>query len=335
MLEQELKFDVEPAFALPDLRVFVPKGGRLVQGSEHLRSTYFDTADRALLRARMTLRHRTGSTDTGWQLKVPQEPFREEIRVDSDSEIIPDSLQELLLGVCHGQPLVQVASITTERSTTRLLDRKGAQLVEVDDDLVRATASGKAATVSSWREVEVELGEADLKLLHALGKQLRRAGAQPASAPSKLDRALPDEARCRSRGKQKPVAADVLAPYIAEQYRVMLAGDVALHRGDDAVIHKTRVATRKLRSTLRVFAPLLNRKQATALDRELRWARPYSARSAIGRCCVAGWTPCWTTSMTPCSSARSAPASTPNWCTSRPNTGNVCKVICRATGTCS
>jgi CHAD domain-containing protein len=52
---------------------------------------------------------------------------------------------------------------------------------------------------------------------------------------------------------------------------VILAGDLALRRGDDSVIHGTRVATRRLRSALRVFSPLFDHDRAAVLDAELRW----------------------------------------------------------------
>ncbi|MCW2522486.1 MAG: hypothetical protein JWO63_821 [Frankiales bacterium] len=268
-VERELKFDVKAGFVVPDVAGLLPAGGRTQTSSEHLRSDYFDTHDRALLRARMTLRRRTGTTDTGWQLKVPRDRFREEIRVDSTEEAVPDELRTLLTGIGRGQELTRIASVSTNRLVTRLLDAEGSTLAEIDDDTVHATAAGEAATASSWREVEVELGSDELELLYALGKQLRRAGARPSASASKLARALPAS---RDRPvKGKPRAGDVILAYLAEQQQVILAGDLALRRGDDSVIHHTRVASRRLRSTLRVFGPLVDPRRAAVLDGELRW----------------------------------------------------------------
>jgi CHAD domain-containing protein len=123
---------------------------------------------------------------------------------------------------------------------------------------------------TSWREVEVELGEDEVELLYALGKRLRRAGATSSAASSKLARALPPEPMSATR-KGKPTAADVLSPYLLEQQQAILAGDLALRRGDDVVIHKTRVATRRFRSALRVYCLMFDEAQAAALDGELRW----------------------------------------------------------------
>ena len=274
LIERELKFDVDAKFRLPDLADVLPSGGRLETVTEELRSDYFDTADHALLRAHMTLRRRTGSTDVGWQLKIPHEPFREEIRVDLDGESrdVPEELRRLLVGAVVGQPLHPVASVTTERSVTRLLDADGRRLAEIDDDTVHASASGESSvTASSWREVEVELGTDEVELLYALGKRLRRAGARPSASSSKLARALPAAAPRTGKHRGRPRAGDVLNDYLAEQQQVLLAGDLAIRRGDPSVVHKTRVATRRLRSTLRVFGPLYEPAAAAELDSELRW----------------------------------------------------------------
>lgn len=275
--ERELKFDVEPGFVVPDVASALPNVARTEKRTEHLRSEYFDTSDHALLRARMTLRRRTGTADNGWQLKVPAGKFREEVRLDVATESVPDELRTMLLGVGRGQPLVPVARVSTVRAVTRLLDAGGALLAEIDDDTVHASAAGTAATVTTWREVEVELGSGlgsglgsdEVELLYALGKALRRAGARPSVSRSKLARALDTERPHRSRKQLR--AGEVVAAYIAEQQRGILAGDLALRRGQDDVVHQTRVATRRLRSTMRVFGSFFDTDRAQHLDSELRW----------------------------------------------------------------
>ena len=271
-IERELKFDVDPDFALPDLIALLPHGARVDHGAEVLRSDYFDTESHDLLAAGMTLRRRSGTSDEGWQLKVPHPPFREEIRADGGAAEVPDALRRLVHGVTRGQQLRQIATLTTDRSVTRLLSAAGEQLAEIADDTVHAAAGGDSATISQWRELEVELGtEREPELLSTLGKRLRKAGARPSANGSKLARALPGTSQPpRATRQGKPRASDVLIDYIAEQEQAILAGDLALRRGDDSIIHKTRVATRRLRSTLRVFAPLLDRDRASALDGQLR-----------------------------------------------------------------
>jgi CHAD domain-containing protein len=60
-----------------------------------------------------------------------------------------------------------------------------------------------------------------------------------------------------------------MARYLTEQIDTIFEGDLALRRGSDP-IHDTRVAIRRLRSTLRVFAKLLDR-SVGRVDEELKW----------------------------------------------------------------
>jgi CHAD domain-containing protein len=260
-LEREDKFDVDAGFVVPDLQPASPLIVAVRFEQRELRSEYFDTADAVLLNARMTLRHRTGTHDAGWQLKVPHESGREEIRLADEGQSVPGELTDLLLGVRRGQPLAPVAILSTSRAVMQLLDEDGQVLAEVADDTVHAAGVGDTANLSSWRELEVELGSGDPKLLRAVGRRLVAAGAQPSASKSKLSRAVH-----RSWNPAGP-----LQHYLLEQQQAILAGDLALRRGDDSVIHQTRVATRRYRSMLRDFAPLLAGAATPALDGELRW----------------------------------------------------------------
>jgi CHAD domain-containing protein len=270
-VERELKFDVDPGFAVPDVSDLLPSGGTATAGHEQLRSDYYDTPELDLQAVHLTLRRRTGSTDNGWQLKVPDPPFRQEIRVDEVGDEVPAELADLLTGVTAGAPLQLIATLTTHRSTLELLDADGVKLAEIDDDTVHAVVPGDPESTVGWHEVEIELGGEDLDLLDRLGERLSDAGAWPAESPSKLGRALAAAGRLPTPAAEVRTAADVLAGYLAEQRRVIAAGDLALRRGDDSVIHKTRVATRRLRSTLRTFAVLVDEDRAAAADEELRW----------------------------------------------------------------
>ncbi len=278
-IERERKFEVGPTFRLPDLMDVVPPGSRTEESVQRLRSEYFDTADQALRRAGMTLRRRTGTDDVGWHLKLPHGEHREEVHFDLSNEV-PADVSDLLIGVTGGAPLVLVAELETERHVTRIIDGAGDPVADVDLDQVRATADpGGRAIASAWTELEVELGSPSVsdEQLVVLSRRLRDAGARPSRTTSKLARALGDAPPTKKRPKQQHKnhttgrAGAVLLPYLAEQHRVLLLGDVGLRRGDDAVIHRTRVATRRLRSTIRVFEPLFDADRSRALDAELRW----------------------------------------------------------------
>jgi CHAD domain-containing protein len=63
-----------------------------------------------------------------------------------------------------------------------------------------------------------------------------------------------------------------LADYFGAQIDQIEAGDTALRLGErEDTIHDTRVAIRRLRSTLRVFAKMLDASQVGDMDGELKW----------------------------------------------------------------
>lgn len=285
--DRERRFDVDAGFEVPDLLAVVPPGSTVESPVERLRSDYFDTADSAIRRAGGTLRRRTGTNDAGWHLEVPYGEHREELRFDLSDEP-PTELSALLLGVTRGAPLAVVATVRTRRQVSRIIDSAGAPVAEVDVDHVQSTGEVDGRSiVSSWTELEVELAGPDVpdEQLVVLERRLLEAGARPARAASELARALGETAveprqpkkktgkkKQRKKTKnQEQRAGEVLLPYLAEQQRALLLGDIAMRRGDDSVIHRTRVATRRLRSALRVFAPFFDADGGRALDEELRW----------------------------------------------------------------
>jgi len=204
-IETERKYDAAAGFALPDLAGL--GGVAAVTGPQtyRLRAIYFDTADFRLAAAKITLRRRTGGTDAGWHLKLPA-------GVDSRREVhaplgrgasrVPGRLTELVAGWTGGQPLHPIARLATTRRVRRLARRDGEVLAEVADDLVVGSLPAGAAAgpdgpampewreASRWREIEIELVAGSRQLLDSAGEALRRAGAAPSAAASKLSRLL-------------------------------------------------------------------------------------------------------------------------------------------------
>ena len=267
--ERELKFDVPEGWRLPAPDGLLPPGGTVEHDQLHLETTYFDTADHDLLGSGVTLRRRTGDADTGWHLKVPDGDARLEIRrpLEGREDEPPDELVALTLGLRAGAPLAPVATLTTQRAVHRLVDASGRPLAEVVVDDVHGTAMGEAAVITRWREVEVELADAgDEDLLARAAEHLRTAGADRAASASKLARAL-----ARPAPATPPSGlAGLVACYLDAQYRSLVFADVALRRGREDV-HRTRTATRRYRTALRVFAPILDGSAAAHLDGELKW----------------------------------------------------------------
>ncbi|MDJ0395608.1 CYTH and CHAD domain-containing protein [Rhodococcus sp. G-MC3] len=265
--EREDKFDVDAGFVLPPLEQVTSEGGSAQTSEVQLISSYYDTDDLDLLRRGITVRRRRGDADTGWHAKVPAEKARTEIRLplgQGDDESVPDELASLLRGASLGKPLSQVATLVSLRTVHVLTDSDGGVVAELADDSVSVDLAGTDG--HAWRELEVELGpsgsEGDLK---RVGKVLKAAGATRGVHPSKLHRALRSDEVPAHTG-----ALGTVADYLQQQSQAVFAGDVYLRRGLDS-IHSTRVAIRRYRSALRVFADLFDEARATGLDAELSW----------------------------------------------------------------
>ena len=262
-LEREDKYEVDDEFVVPDL-VGVAGGAGADSLEVLLVNTYFDTPDGDLRRRRVTLRRRVGGADEGWQLKIPREDARIEIRMPlGDDQTPPPQLVEIVTGVALGKPLGPAVAMMTTRAITRVLDTAGTVLLEVDDDRVEADVVDATGRPVHWREVEVELGSAPPQTLAAVRERMLEAGASVSAAASKPERALgiPEPG-------SRTAAQRALADYLATQVDAIALGDIALRRGLDP-IHDVRVAIRRLRSTLRVFGAQIA--ASTELEGELKW----------------------------------------------------------------
>ena len=263
VLERELKWDVDEHFELPRIEDIVA-GADVKRSTLTLSSAYYDTADGDLQTHGVLLRRRDGDDDTGWQLKVPDAEGRVEIR-SALSDTPPSELTDALTGMRLGKPLVNVATIRTTRDRYRITDRKRDRLcAEVADDYVLASVGHR---LLAWREVEVELGPAARSFPRQLTERLTNAGARPSRYPSKLARVA------RSTRREPTIesaAGRAVVAYVTEQIEAVFDGDLGLRRGSDP-IHDTRVAIRRLRSTLRVFGKLLDRDAVGDVEAELKW----------------------------------------------------------------
>jgi CHAD domain-containing protein len=270
--ERENKFEVDADWVLPQLANLLPDGGRLDHAVRKLDNTYFDTPSAGLRLFGITLRRRVGGSETGWQLKVPNGTARTELQSGSRTKTLPPAVMAAVTGLSAGESLDPVAKILTTRTAYRLLNADGELVMEIADDQVESGPLDGESTLHSWREVEVELGPAGTeKDLKRAGEFLRAAGATPSTAKTKLDRALGPTLQ----GGPAPAAGhgtvgELVAAYVAAQCDVLASNDVGLRTGAPEV-HKTRVAARRLRSTLRIFGDIVDAAPAEKLNDELVW----------------------------------------------------------------
>lgn len=278
-IEVERKYDVDAGHVLPDLGGVDGVASAGQQEPASLEATYYDTADLRLRAARITLRHRTGGSDAGWHLKLPSGRDREELRVEAPGEAVPDALTTLVRGWTRGAELVPAARLSTVRRVQLLLDPAGVPLLELADDEVTACRISDGHELR-WREWEAELLSGPRGLLDAVQERLLAAGAAPSSSASKVGRVLtrPDEAAtaapwwAQARGRRPgESAATVVHAHLAEQVAELQSRHPHALRDRPDAVHKMRVATRRLRSALVTFRPLLDRARTDPLRDELRW----------------------------------------------------------------
>lgn len=272
MTEQEDKFDVDSDWVLPQLTELVPDGGRLDQETRKLDNIYFDTPGAGLRSFGITLRRRVGGSETGWQLKVPNGTARTELQSGWQGKTPPPELLEALKGLLAGESLDPVGTIRTTRTAHQVLNGDGELVVEIADDQVESGPPDGGTMLHSWHEVEVELGPAGKKkALKQARKMLLAAGASPSTHRTKLDRALGTALGDGQIAAVEPgTVGELVATYLAPQCDVLASNDVGMRTGRPAV-HKTRVAARRLRSTLRMFDDVFDAAPAEELDNELSW----------------------------------------------------------------
>jgi inorganic triphosphatase YgiF len=244
-----------------------------------LDATYYDTRDLRLARAGVSLRHRAGD-DPPWTVKLPEGDrgpvmSRHEISFEGPLGTIPPPAAALVRAYARSAPLEAVARLKTRRTGVELVI-DDTSVAEVVDDEVSVYHGRRLA--SRFREVEVEVEDgAPDDLMDAVVDRLQRAGAGAPDGTPKVVRALgpralapPDLARI-SVGPGSTMA-DVVRAAINSGAARMIAHDPGVRLGEDPEdVHQARVGTRRLRSDLRTFRPLLDAEWVADLRAEAGW----------------------------------------------------------------
>jgi CHAD domain-containing protein len=276
--ERELKLAAPPGFRLLDLGSVAEDVVVTATDERRLTTVYWDTADLRLIRWGCTLRHRAGE---GWTVKLPKVDnsallVRDEHNFPGPPASPPDAAVDLVRAYVRTADLAPVVRMRTVRRAVSVLSADGRLLAEIDDDDV-SVHQGRRVT-GRFRELEVEMAaDGTDALLDAIVERLRAGGAGAADPTPKLVRALgstavgPPEVVAETLDASATAGA-VVRRAIAASVARLLRHDPGLRLGGEPEdVHQARVATRRLRSDLRTFAPLIVDAWAASLSEELRW----------------------------------------------------------------
>lgn len=272
-LELERTYDVPADFVLPDLTAVDGVTAADPPMELVLEAVYVDTEDQRLLRARTTLRRRTGGVDDGWHLKLPVsdtpdgrlEVHRPAGRAGTTP---PVQLRRLVTTRTAGVALLPVLTLRTRRTVQVLRGAGGASMAEVCLDSVTTTVPGDVAP-SAWTELEVELTGGDPALLDSVQELLLGAGATVSAHQSKARRALgPPPAPA---AYDLDTAGGVVLARVHALVETLAGWDVALRHDAPRAVHQMRVTVRRLRNVLAMSRRLLDRQVTDPVRAELGW----------------------------------------------------------------
>jgi len=275
--ERELKFTPAPELDLA--AVFATSDDLWADepSTEHLHAVYYDTADLRLTRAGASLRHR----EDGWTVKLAGAAglalVRTELHVDGPRGAPPADAVDLVHALIRHEPLHVAAHIDTVRTSVTLRDDDGALVAEAVDDAV--TVHDGVCPDTQFRELEVEFVDGvSQKVVARVADRLQAAGAGKPQRLSKIARALGPRALDAPDLVPPPkldfaaTATEVLRAAIIRSTARLLAHDPGVRLGTDPEdVHQARVATRRLRSDLRTFRPVVDPAWDEPLREELKW----------------------------------------------------------------
>lgn len=232
---------------------------------------YFDTASLDLLRRGGALRLRGGAGAARLCFKGRAEPEgaavrRVELEVPAPSAAdpvhaweLPEPVRGWAEPLALSRPMLEIARLENHRLRYDLGEPLSAAEAELCIDRVRVLS--KDGPVGAFVEVEIESKSGSVEAFAPLVEALAQRLGLEASRHSKLERALLAAGRALPQpGRRKPELRPEMAfrEAATRVFRVHFealraAEPVARMGDDDEGVHRTRVATRRMRAAFRVF----------------------------------------------------------------------------------
>ena len=254
--------------------------------------TYLDTFDWSLMKNKLALRYRVSNGSAMYTLKsigsiedgIAKRTEREiplDRPVDVPALIGVKEIRKLVDGMIFPRKLLEQIQVRTDRRRYRVISPEGAE-IELAFDTSGFSLRGlhKPRRAQKLIELEAEIRKGPETALGALASLLSGKFNYPPSTASKLEVAIQRfKIETPSKGppeKLRPRLDDrldlALRKILTDQFRRFREQLPGLQRDiDTEFVHQARVATRRMRSALRLFRGAAPESPAAYLEGELKW----------------------------------------------------------------
>ncbi len=283
---------VHALFRMPELVGTVPglAGSTLATGiarveqqsTETIALEHHDTADLRLIRWGAMLTRRAGGQDEGWHLRLPSvgdAGAADEVHLPLTAGRpgrLPPELADAVSALARSEPVVRVAQLSIELCAHVLFDDSDEPVAELVDEVV-SIMDGKIVA-GRFRELTLRpLGDHGDDVLVSVLDLLAAHGAVPGgvsrtrSVLGPAAEGAPEVPEPATVNPEDP-AGEAVHAHLVTHVRRFLLQDARVRQDLPDSVHQMRVAARRLRSGLRVFAPLVETDWSRHLRDELGWA---------------------------------------------------------------
>jgi triphosphatase len=254
--------------------------------------TYLDTFDWSLLKNKYALRYRlendsamytlksVGSIDHGLAKRTENEISLAK-PVDVPTVIPVKQIRKLVDEIIFPRKLLEQLQVRTDRDRYRVISPEGAH-IELAFDTSSFSLRGlhKARRARKLHEMEAELLKGPVKALSALSRRLSRKFKYSSSTASKLEVAM-ERLRVTIPSKKPPERLGVrrddrldhaVRKILAHQFQWFREQLPGVQRDiDSEFVHQARVATRRMRSALRLFSDAIPDRTGAYFAGEMKW----------------------------------------------------------------
>jgi triphosphatase len=293
-VEIELKLGLPGPEAEPAVVACLQEHGYGVEALDPVRNLdlYLDTFDWSLMKNQLALRYRVANRSAMYTLKsigsieagIAKRMEREiplDRPVDVPALVRVKEIRKLVDGVIFPRKLLEQVQVRTDRRRYRVLSPEGAE-IELAFDTSSFSLRGlyPSRRAPKLIELEAEIRKGPETALGALASLLSGEFQYPPSKGSKLEVAFkrfklaipskkpPEKLRARLDDRLDLALRKILT----DQFRRFGEQLPGLQRDiDTEFVHQARVATRRMRSALRLFRGAVPESPAAYLEGELKW----------------------------------------------------------------